>query len=98
MQNEKKGNNIIYNKVCLVISMLAITGKDKISLITDLRLYQHIDRYVIQYNKSDIYASYETKEEAMQDFIKMSSQLKNEKLTILNQKLEELSEVANEEK
>ena len=98
MQNEKKGNNIIYNKVCLVISMLAITGKDKISLITDLRLYQHIDRYIIQYNKSDIYASYETKEEAMQDFIKMSSQLKNEKLTILNQKLEELSEVANEEK
>lgn len=78
--------------------MLAITGKDKISLITDLRLYQHIDRYIIQYNKSDIYASYETKEEAMQDFIKMSSQLKNEKLTILNQKLEELSEVANEEK
>ena len=77
--------------------MLAITGKDKISLITKLAIYQNIDHYVIQYNNDGIYASYDTKEEAMQDFILLSNHLRDEKLKIVADKLEELSEVSDYE-
>lgn len=78
--------------------MLAIQTETKISLITDLRLYQLNGRYVIQYNKSDIYASYENKEEAMNEFILLSNHLRNEKLKIVADKLEELSEVSENDR
>jgi len=75
--------------------MLAIEtqNKTKISLITDLRLYQINGKYVIQYNKSDIYGSYENKEEAMTDFILLSKDLKNKELKITTSKIEELGEM-----
>ena len=76
--------------------MLAIEtqNKTKISLITDLRLYQINGKYVIQYNKSDIYASYDNKEDAMTDFILLSKDLKNKELKITTSKIEELAEVS----
>ena len=75
--------------------MLAIEtqNKTKISLITDLRLYQINGKYVIQYNKSDIYASYDNKEDAMTDFILLSKDLKNKELKITTSKIEELGEM-----
>lgn len=78
--------------------MLAITGKDKISIITKLEVFQIYGRYEIRYNNAETYAVYDTKEEAMQDFITLSNNLRNGKLKIVADKLEELSEVANETK
>jgi len=69
--------------------MLAIQTNTKISLITDLRLYQVKDRFLIYYNNSDVFKGYDTKEEAMTDFIKMSGELKKEKLVIVKKDDEE---------
>lgn len=93
MQKKKKGNNIIYNKVCLVINMLAITGQDKISIITKLELFKLRDVYVIRYNNADTYAQYQTKEEAQKDFIKLSNELKTKDLKIVADRLEETRDI-----
>jgi len=77
--------------------MLAITGKDKISIITKLEVYQIYGRYEIRYNNAETYAVYETKEEAMQEFITLSNNLKAEKLKIITDKLEELNEMMDYE-
>lgn len=76
--------------------MLAITGKDKISIITKLEVYQIYGRYEIRYNNDLTYGKYETKEEAMQDYIMLANELKKSSLKIIADKLEQLSEVANE--
>lgn len=78
--------------------MLAISGKDKISIITKLEVYQIFGRYEIRYNNAETYAVYETKEEAMQEFIALSNNLKAEKLRIITDKLEELSEVSENDR
>lgn len=73
--------------------MLAITGQDKISIITKLELFKLRDVYVIRYNNVDTYAQYQTKEEAMQDYILLSNELKTEKLKIVADRLEETRDV-----
>ena len=77
--------------------MLAITGKDRISLITDLKLYQINGRYVIRYNNDGYYNSYETKDEAMTDFILLSNELKKSGLKIVQDKLQELADISEKE-
>lgn len=73
--------------------MLAITGQDKISIITKLELFKLRDVYVIRYNNQDTYAQYQTKEEAQKDFIKLSNELKTKDLKIVADKLEETRDI-----
>ena len=63
--------------------MLAINTKESISLITKLAVYQENNKYMIQYNNKDCYKTYNTKEEAMTDFIRLSNYLKKSSLKIL---------------
>ena len=76
--------------------MLAITGKDKISIITKLEVYQIYGRYEIRYNNDLVYSHYDNKEEAMKDYLYLANELKKDKLKIVADKLQELSEVADE--
>ena len=78
--------------------MLAIQSETKISLITDLRLFQVGNRYAIEYNKEDFYNYYDSKEEAMADFTKMANSLKRKDLEILTNKLYELAEVSENDR
>ena len=73
--------------------MLAITGQDKISIITKLELFKLRDVYVIRYNDKDTYAQYQTKEEAQKDFIKLSNELKTKDLKIVADRLEETRDI-----
>ena len=73
--------------------MLAITGQDKISIITKLELFKLRDVYVIRYNNQDTYGQYETKEEAQKDFIKLSNELKTKDLKIVADRLEETRDI-----
>ena len=75
--------------------MLAITGKDKISIITKLELYQFREEYIISYNNRETYARYDNKEEARKEYIMLANELKKDKLKIIADKLEELSEEAD---
>lgn len=73
--------------------MLAITGQDKISIITKLELFKLRDVYVIRYNDKDTYAQYQTKEEAMQDYILLSNELKTKDLKIVADRLAETRDI-----
>ena len=78
--------------------MLAITGKDKISIITKLELYQFREEYIISYNNRETYARYDNKEEARKEYIMLANELKKDKLKIIADKLEELSEVSENDR
>lgn len=72
--------------------MLAIQSDTNISLITDLKLYQEGNKYAIQYNNSNYYRVYDTKEEAMKEFKEMSNYVKDSKLKILDTRINEVEE------
>ena len=73
--------------------MLAITGNDKISIITKLELFKLRDVYVIRYNNQDTYGQYETKEEAMKDYAELSNELKTKDLKIVADRVEETRDI-----
>ena len=73
--------------------MLAITGNDKISIITKLELFKLRDVYVIRYNNQDTYGQYETKEEAMKDYAELSNHFKSKDLKIVADRLEEMRDI-----
>jgi len=78
--------------------MLAIQSEKNISLITDLKLYQDGNKYAIQYNNSNYYGVYDTKEEAKKDFKELSYYIQESKLTILNEKINYEIEIQEKEK
>ena len=69
--------------------MIALETPSKIFFVNKIEKYKIYDKYVIQFNETTIYKSFDNKEDADINYTELSRQLKNEKLIIIKKEDEE---------
>ena len=69
--------------------MIALETPSQIFFVNKIEKYKIYDKYVIQFNETTIYKSFDNKEDADINYTELSRQLKNEKLIIIKKEDEE---------
>ena len=69
--------------------MIALETPSKIFFVNKIEKYKIYDLYVIQFNETTIYKSFDNKEDADLTYTELAKYLKSEKLTILKKEDEE---------
>lgn len=69
--------------------MIALEMPSKIFFVNKIEKYMIYDKYVIQFNGTTVYKSFDNKEDADINYTELTKYLKSDKLTILKKEDEE---------
>lgn len=69
--------------------MIALEAPSKIFFVNKIEKYKIYDKYVIQFNETTVYKSFDNKEDADLNYNELSKYLKSDRLIIIKKEDEE---------